>query len=313
MATTFSYTTPTRYGGLRPTSAFPGGVVGTGTQIPGVIDPTATSEDPAQTQLLNEQARLDAQAAQDAANATAETARGAANTAEADAYRIAAGTAGGNADMELQAAALTAFQQAREVRKTVGSQLAEVASNGFRESGTSLNLLRDSVSQGAITDALTKLQGNITAAGYRGQQAAATAEGLAATGNAGSATALAAQYAAAGVLATSQSANLAKTIATTPPPATGGGGSGLRVVPSKPDPFLTGGLVNPAFDPNAMVTPPEGPTDTSAFDTATPAQQNHTPLSGGSAAAEATAAAGGGVSDAPANPVSDTASSNSDQ
>ncbi len=231
-------------------------------------DPALLAETPAQTRLLNERASLDAQAAQDAANAAAERARGAANANEADAYRIAAGTAGSNADLEMQSAALQALQQARQVRTTIGAQRADVATSGFREAGTNLSLLRDSMAQGAITDALTRLNGNIAAAGYRGQQTAAQAEEVAAEGNSQAAQILAQQYADAGVLATSQSANLAAAFAANPDPqastlgftsrtaAAGGGGvTGFSSRPTRSDPFLEGTLTNPAYNPNATLGP----------------------------------------------------------
>ncbi len=246
-------------------------------------DPALIQETPGQTNLLNERAALDAQAAQDAANAAAETARGQGNAAatairvqagldEAEAYRIAAGTAGSNADLEQQATAITALQQARQVRATIGAQMADVASAGFAEAGSNISLLRDSISQGAITDALTRLQGNINAGGYLAQQQASSAEADAArsasaaeaasgAGESQASQLLAQQYAAAGVLATSQSANLAAALAANPTDLTSrgtigrggiapaGGTTGFAVKAGGSDPFLTNTtLVNPGYD-----------------------------------------------------------------
>lgn len=103
---------------------------------------------------------------------------------EAAAYTTAAGIAGSNADLEKQAAAIRAFQEDRIVRRTIGSQRAANAANGFAEAGTSLSLLRDSVQQGHITTALTLLQGDINVGGYLAEQLAANADAAAATNTA---------------------------------------------------------------------------------------------------------------------------------
>ncbi len=240
------------------------------------------AETPASRALLNEKAALDAQAAQDAANSAAETARSTANANEADAYRIASGIAGSNADLEMQATAITALQEARKVRATIGAQRADVASAGFGESGTNLMLLRDSVAQGAITDALTRIQGNINVGGYRAQQAAAQAESDAAGGASQASQILAQQFAASGVLAIANSANLAATLAATDPLSEGGlfgpgsfsgtdtsigagagATTGFTVRPSR-DPFgiSTGPLVsNPSPSGGGSVSPDATPND----------------------------------------------------
>ncbi len=156
-----------------------------------------------------EEINFDVAAARNEANAAAETAKAGGLAQEADAYRIAAGIAGTSANLEQTATAITRFQQQRQVKATLAGQRADVASAGFREAGSSISLLRDSISQGAITDALTNIQGQINVGGYRAQQAAAVGEQQAALAGSDAATALAKQYADAGVLATSLSANAA--------------------------------------------------------------------------------------------------------
>lgn len=54
---------------------------------------------------------------------------------------------------------------------TLGGQRADVASAGFTEGGSSLDLLADSARQGALTKAVAGEQGLITEAGYKEQSA----------------------------------------------------------------------------------------------------------------------------------------------
>ena len=60
---------------------------------------------------------------------------------------------------------------ARETMNTLGGQQADVAGAGFAASGSALDLLRDSASQGALTHAVLGQQGLITEAGYNEQAA----------------------------------------------------------------------------------------------------------------------------------------------
>lgn len=50
---------------------------------------------------------------------------------------------------------------ARDIYKVMGGQASDVASAGFAMSGTALDLARDSARQGAITQSLIEVQGNI--------------------------------------------------------------------------------------------------------------------------------------------------------
>jgi hypothetical protein len=68
----------------------------------------------------------------------------------------------------------------RDIYKTLGGQAADVAGAGFAASGTALDLLRDSASQGALTKAVGSLQGLITEEGYEVQAKNYTAMGEAA-------------------------------------------------------------------------------------------------------------------------------------
>jgi len=66
----------------------------------------------------------------------------------------------------------TAIKQAqtdREIYKTIGGQQADVAGAGFAASGSALDLMRDSASQGALVKAVGAAQGLITEEGYRVQ------------------------------------------------------------------------------------------------------------------------------------------------
>jgi hypothetical protein len=57
----------------------------------------------------------------------------------------------------------------RSIYQTIGGQQADVAGGGFAASGSALDLLRDSASQGALTKAVAGQQGLITEAGYTEQ------------------------------------------------------------------------------------------------------------------------------------------------
>lgn len=69
----------------------------------------------------------------------------------------------------------TAIQQVkldREIFKTVSGQAADVAGAGFTAGGSAGDLLRDSVSQGALAHQLTQVQGDINAEAYKAQAVA---------------------------------------------------------------------------------------------------------------------------------------------
>jgi hypothetical protein len=85
-------------------------------------------------------------------------------------YDLAASLAGQNEQFAATSTAIKQAQNDRQIYQTIGGQKADVAGAGFAESGSSLDLLRDSASQGALTKAVAGQQGLITEAGYTEQQ-----------------------------------------------------------------------------------------------------------------------------------------------
>jgi hypothetical protein len=104
--------------------------------------------------------------------------------AEQQQYTEAAGLAQQNVAFTQQSTAIKEFQTEREVQKSLGQTRADVAGAGFAESGSSLDILRESASQGALTKSVMGTQGLITEAGYQEQadsyRTMASAAGLAA-------------------------------------------------------------------------------------------------------------------------------------
>ena len=89
--------------------------------------------------------------------------------AEAKNYGLASDLANQNEQFTETSTAIKEAQQQRELMLNLGGQQAETAGAGFAASGSSLDILRDSASQGAITHAVLGQQGLITEAGYREQ------------------------------------------------------------------------------------------------------------------------------------------------
>lgn len=89
--------------------------------------------------------------------------------AEASNYRLAAGLADKNEKFTETSTALKTMQAGRDLYKSMGQTQADVAGAGFAESGSALDILRDSASQGALTRATLSEQGLITEAGYKEQ------------------------------------------------------------------------------------------------------------------------------------------------
>jgi hypothetical protein len=107
--------------------------------------------------------------------------------AEGQNYDLAATLAGQNAQFTEASTAIKEAQISRQVTQTIGGQQAEVSGAGFGSSGSALDLMRDSASQGALTKAVAGQQGLIQTASYQEQQqsyetmsaaAKATAAGL---------------------------------------------------------------------------------------------------------------------------------------
>jgi hypothetical protein len=89
--------------------------------------------------------------------------------AEATSYDQAAALALLNEQYTKTATAVKEVQNEREVYQTISQQEAGVAGGGLAESGSALDLLRDSASQGALSHAIIGQQGLITEAGYQEQ------------------------------------------------------------------------------------------------------------------------------------------------
>lgn len=89
--------------------------------------------------------------------------------AEATNYGLASDLATQNEKFTETSTAIKEAQQQREMMNTLGGQQADVAGAGFAASGSALDLLRDSASQGALTHAVLGQQGLITEAGYTEQ------------------------------------------------------------------------------------------------------------------------------------------------
>lgn len=88
---------------------------------------------------------------------------------EAQNYDLASGLATQNEKFTETSTAIKQAQLDRSIYQTIGGQQADVAGAGFAASGSSLDLLRDSAQQGALTKAVAGQQGLITEAGYTEQ------------------------------------------------------------------------------------------------------------------------------------------------
>lgn len=99
---------------------------------------------------------------------------------EAGMYRSAAQFAQENVGFTQASTAIKEAQQAREVEISQGRTEAAVAGSGFAQSGTGLDLLRESAQNGAQVRQVLGYQGLITEAGYQEQSAALTAQANAA-------------------------------------------------------------------------------------------------------------------------------------
>jgi hypothetical protein len=84
-------------------------------------------------------------------------------------YQLAATLADQNEQFATWATGIKQAQEDRELTRSLGQTTADVAGAGLRESGTALDLLRDSAMQGAQARAVTGEQGLISEVGYREQ------------------------------------------------------------------------------------------------------------------------------------------------
>jgi hypothetical protein len=88
---------------------------------------------------------------------------------EAQQYDKAAGLARLNKQFAETSTEIKVAQEQRDIFKQVGEQQADVAAAGFEASGSALDLLRESASQGALAKAVIGQQGLIEEAGYEEQ------------------------------------------------------------------------------------------------------------------------------------------------
>jgi murein L,D-transpeptidase YcbB/YkuD len=89
--------------------------------------------------------------------------------AEASNYGLASTLADQNAQFTQTSTAIKLAQQDRQAYQALGATQADVAASGFENSGSSLDLMRDSASQASLTRAVMGQQGLITEAGYKEQ------------------------------------------------------------------------------------------------------------------------------------------------
>lgn len=99
---------------------------------------------------------------------------------EAENYDLASGFAKQNAEFSRISTGIKQAQLDRENFKMQGGIQADVAGAGFAMSGSALDILRDSASQGALTKAVAGEQGLIQEEGYNVQAKSYTNMGAAA-------------------------------------------------------------------------------------------------------------------------------------
>lgn len=99
----------------------------------------------------------------------------------AGAYKTAAAAARLNAQFTKESTAVQEYQAQRKAFQVIGGQKADIAAAGLAESGTALDLLRDSTQQAALTKEMIGQQGLITEASYNAQAAAYQQQAAAAT------------------------------------------------------------------------------------------------------------------------------------
>lgn len=88
---------------------------------------------------------------------------------EAENYDEASGFAKQNADFSRISTGIKLAQQDREIYRTLGGAQADIAGAGFAMSGSAIDVLRDSASQGALIKAVAGEQGLIQEEGYNVQ------------------------------------------------------------------------------------------------------------------------------------------------
>lgn len=87
-------------------------------------------------------------------------------------YLEAADLANQNASLEKTSTAIQMSATQRQIYKVVGGQRADVAGAGLAESGSAIDIMKDSTRQGALQKALVNIQGTINANAYSAQAGA---------------------------------------------------------------------------------------------------------------------------------------------
>lgn len=95
--------------------------------------------------------------------------RGVGDAVEGKNYDLAAQLADKNARYTQMSTEVKQMQAQRALTMGLGETTADVAGAGFAQSGSALDLLRDSASQGALQQAVGKEQGLITEEGFKEQ------------------------------------------------------------------------------------------------------------------------------------------------
>lgn len=97
--------------------------------------------------------------------------QGLGNLAEAGAYKTAGRLAQQNAVIAKEAGAIKEAQASRQIYRAIGGQKAEVAAAGLTSGGSAQELLRSSISQGALEKAIINEQTQINVNAYEEQAA----------------------------------------------------------------------------------------------------------------------------------------------
>lgn len=84
-----------------------------------------------------------------------------ANKLSAAGYREAAASSRKNEEYSKMSTDIKLMQADRAITKTIGGQQADVASSGFAQSGSALDILADSMREGELTRTLVETQGDI--------------------------------------------------------------------------------------------------------------------------------------------------------
>ena len=95
--------------------------------------------------------------------------KAAGNRLSAEQYDLAQKLSLQNKQFAETSTAIKEQQTQRSIESVIGQQQADVAAGGFAATGSALDLLRDSMAQGALTKAAVGQQGLIEEAGYQEQ------------------------------------------------------------------------------------------------------------------------------------------------